>query len=133
MSRELDKMKITEKWDSTDGTTDAKWTACPERDIMWELWRNRPWKYLPRVWRALHHFPRSKAVGRFTWLRYCLMISWRPAYKDGGRGRYASCAKCLCRDCANTKCYRNHCVFCGSCATFICGRRGMVKDEEATV
>lgn len=133
MGIELDKMKITEKWDITDDTLDAKWTTCPERDVLWELWRNRPWKYLSRVWRALRHFPRSKAVSRLTWLRYCLMISWRPAYKNGGRGRYTNCKKCLCYTCTDAKCAKRHCVSCGSCTTFICGRRGMVKDEEATV
>ena len=133
MSRELDKMKITEKWDSTDGATDAKWAPCLERDICRELWINRPWKYLPRLWRGLRHYPRSRAVSRLSWLRYCVQVSWRVIYKDGGRGRYASCAKCLCRDCTNAVCYRNHCVFCGGCATFVCGRRGLVKDEEASV
>ena len=128
MGRELDKMKVTEKWDSADGAA-----PCLERDIYRELWINMPWKYLPRLWRWLHHLPSSRAVSRLSWLRYCVQVSWRIIYKDGGRGRYANCKKCLCYTCPDRKCVQRHCTSCGSCATFVCGRRGLVKDEEATV
>ena len=87
MGRELDKMKITEKWDSTDDAANAKCTPCLERDIYRELWINRPWKYLPRLWHGLRHFPRSRAVSRLAWLRYCIQVSWRIIYKGGGRRR----------------------------------------------
>ena len=133
MGRELDKMKVTEKWDSAAGAADAKRTPCLERDICGELWINRPWKYLPRLWRGLRHFPRSRAVSRLSWLRYCMQVSWRVIYKGGGRGRYVNCKKCLCYTCTDHKCVQRHCTSCGSCATFVCGRRGLVKDEEATV
>ena len=133
MGRELDKMKITEKWDSTEGTADAKWAPCLERDICRELWTNMPWKYLPRLWHGLHRFPRSRAVSRLSWLRYCMQVSWRIIYKGGGRGRYVNCKKCLCYTCPDRKCVQRHCTSCSSCATFVCGRRGLVKDEEATV
>lgn len=55
--------------------------------ILVELWRNRPWVYIPAVVRFMRECPLTKN-GKFRiWFRNALYLNWQVALKKVGDGK----------------------------------------------
>lgn len=54
-----------------------------KRDYLKELWRNRPWVYIPDVVRFMKAYPYNKKTDYFfVWLRNCLYCNWQVAWRE---------------------------------------------------
>lgn len=45
--------------------------------ILKELWYNRPWVYLPEVFRFMKKYPLEDRRKLKTWLRNCFYLNWQ--------------------------------------------------------
>ena len=50
-----------------------------KRNYIKELWWNRPWVYLPSVWRFMKQYPISLKKGDKLriWIRNCFYLNWQ--------------------------------------------------------
>lgn len=48
-----------------------------KRNVLKELWWNRPWVYLPNVFRFMQEYPLGKNGIFRVWLRNCFYLNWQ--------------------------------------------------------
>lgn len=48
-----------------------------KRNRIKELWRNRPWKYIPDVIRFMKKYPLTKKGKLLIWLRNAFYLNWQ--------------------------------------------------------
>lgn len=46
------------------------------RKIIFELWYNRPWRYIPAVIKCMKKYPYTKNKKFFRWLKAHLYLNW---------------------------------------------------------
>lgn len=46
------------------------------RKIIFELWYNRPWKYIPDVVKSMKKYPYTKNKKFFYWVKAHLYLNW---------------------------------------------------------
>lgn len=55
-----------------------------KRNRIKELWRNRPWVYLPAVFRFMKRYPLTKNGKLKIWLRNCFYLNWQVCFEKKG-------------------------------------------------
>lgn len=54
-----------------------------KRDILKELWPNRPWVYIPEVVKFMRQYPYNRKTDYFKiWLRNCFYLNWQVAWRN---------------------------------------------------
>lgn len=57
-----------------------------KRNVIRELWRNRPWVFIPEVIKFMKRYPFKKGDNFKIWIRNCFYCNWQVCYKfkNGG-------------------------------------------------